>query len=188
MGLGNVLFGRKKLQEAADDRLFALTTAAVTLDTECGLKPAGAGAVVFKPLSTWEFRQADDEIEQLVKSIAHDSKSKLDRKTDSFGFEWLIIRDPELEDQVTAVHTVASELEAKGFGAQLLAAAFTFKGGANPVYWIYGFKRGAFWPFVPTGEKKRDNAFELELKSKLEGELPIEPDLTKWLALYDAPI
>ena len=23
----------------------------------------------------------------------------------------------------------------------------------NPVYWIYGYKRGAFWPFVPTGER-----------------------------------
>ena len=34
----------------------------------------------------------------------------------------------------------------------------------------------------------RDNAQELELKAKLEKELPIEPDLTRWLALYDAPI
>jgi hypothetical protein len=45
------------------------------------------------------------------------------------------------------------------------------------------------WPFIPTGEKQeRDNARELELKAKLEDELPIESDLSKWLALYDAPI
>ena len=44
VGLGDVLFGRKKLKEPARDRLFALTTAAVTLDVECGLKPAGVGA------------------------------------------------------------------------------------------------------------------------------------------------
>jgi len=37
------------------------------------------------------------------------------------------------------------------------------------LYWVYGYKRGAFWPFVPTGEdQKRDNAEELELKAKLE--------------------
>ena len=43
----------------------------------------------------------------------------------------------------------------------------------HPVYWIYGFKRGAFWPFIPTGEgQNRDNATELELKAKLERELP----------------
>ena len=62
-------------------------------------------------------------------------------------------------------------------------------GGGKPVYWIYGFKTGTFWPFVPTGEKQqRDNARELELKAKLEKELPVEPDLSRWLALYDAPI
>ena len=100
----------------------------------------------------------------------------------------MIVRDEELEDQVTAVHAVASEFEARGFGAQLLAAAFRFDGGGHPVYWIYGFKTGTFWPFVPTGGQERDNARELELKAKLEQELPIEPDLSKWLALYDSPI
>ena len=58
----------------------------------------------------------------------------------------------------------------------------------NPVYWIYGYKRGAFWPFVPTGEQERDNARELELKAKLEGELPIEPDISRWFGLYGAPV
>jgi hypothetical protein len=189
LGLGDVLFGRKKLKAPAGERLFALSTAAVTLDTECSLKTAGAGAVIFKPLSAGEFTAADQEIEQLLQAVAASAGSKLDRKTDSFGFEWVIVRDPDLEDQVAGVHTVASELEAKGFGGQLLAAAFRFDGGAHPVYWIYGFKTGTFWPFVPTGEKQeRDNAAELELKAKLEPELPIEPDLSRWLALFDAPI
>ena len=72
---------------------------------------------------------------------------------------------------------------------QLLAAAFRFDGSGKPVYWIYGFKTGTFWPFAPTGEKQqRDNARELELKAKLEQELPVEPDLSRWLALYDAPM
>ena len=100
----------------------------------------------------------------------------------------MIVHDPDLEDLVTTVHTVASELTAQGFGAQLLAAPFRFEGGEHPVYWIYGFKRGAFWPFVPPGDQKRDNATELELKAKLEKELPVEQDLTRWLALFDAPV
>ena len=189
MGLTDILFGRKKLKEPAGDRLFAITTAAVTLDVECGLKPAGVGAVIFKPLSAGEFTQANVDIDELLGSVAKESDSKLDRKKDSFGFEWIVIHDPELEDQVTAVHAVSSELEARGFGGQLLAAAFRFDAGGKPVYWIYGFKTGTFWPFVPTGEKQqRDNAQELELKAKLEKELPIEQDLSKWLALFDAPI
>jgi len=90
---------------------------------------------------------------------------------------------------VAAVHAVADEFTERGFGGQLLAAAFKFEGGERPVYWIYGFKRGTWWPFVPTGEKQeRDNARELQLKAQLEKELPVEQDLSRWLALYDAPI
>jgi hypothetical protein len=189
VGLTDVLFGRKKLKGPADDRLFALTTAAVTLDVSCGLKPTGVGAVVFKPLSAGEFTQAEKDVEELVRSVASSSGSTLEHKTDSFGFEWVAVRDPQLEDQVTAVYTIAKELTDRGFGGQLLAAAFRFEGGDHPVYWIYGFKTGTFWPFVPTGAGQgRDNARELQLKSQLEPELPVEPDLTKWFGLFDAPI
>jgi len=161
----------------------------VTLDTECSLKSGGAGAAIFKPLSAGEFAQAEKDIDELLQGVAQDGGSTVDRKTDSFGFQWVIVRDPDLEDQVAGVHAMASELEARGFGGQLLAAAFRFDGEGRRVYWIYGFKTGTWWPFVPTGEKQeRDNARELELKAKLEQELPIEPDLSKWLALFDAPI
>ena len=188
MGFTDVLFGRKKLKGAAGERLFALSTARVTLETELGLKPGGAGGVVFKPLSAGEFVRAENELTELLDGVATEYGSRLERKSDDFGYEWIVVRDSDLEDQVTTVHAVAQGLQERGFGAQLLAAAFRFDGGEHPVYWIYGFKRGAFWPFVPTGEKERDNAEELELKAKLEKELPVEQDLTRWLALFDAPI
>jgi len=52
-----------------------------------------------------------------------------------------------------------------------------------PVVWVQHSNeelvRGSDnWRIVP----------ELELKAKLEKELPVEPDLSRWLALYDAPI
>jgi hypothetical protein len=189
VGFTDILFGRKKLKEPAADKLFALTTAAVSLDVECGLKPAGVAAVIFKPLSAGEFSAVDKDVEELLQSVAEGSGSKLERKKDSFGFDWVIVHDPDLEDQVAAVHAVADEFTERGFGGQLLAAAFKFEGGERPVYWIYGFKRGTWWPFVPTGEKQeRDNARELQLKAQLEKELPVEQDMSRWLALYDAPI
>ena len=153
------------------------------------MKSAGVAAVIFKPMSAGEFVRAESDLEQLLDSVASESGSKIERKTDSFGFEWLIVRDNDLEDLVNAANLIASELSDAGFGPQLLAAAFRFFGTKEPVYWIYGFKNAKFWPFIPTGDgENRDNAEELELKAKLEKELPIEPDLTKWLALYDAPI
>ena len=189
VGLRDTLFGRKKLAKPAAERLFALTTAAITLQTECNLRTAGVGAVCFKPLSAGQFVRAETDLQQLLDSVAADSGSKLERRDDSFGFTWIVVRDTELEDQVTAVHAVAQGLEEQGFGEQLLAAVFRFDGGEHPVYFVYGYKRGAFWPFVPTGkDQERDNAEELELKAKLERELPIEQDLSRWFGLFDAPL
>ncbi len=188
MGLGDVLFGRKKLRGPNLDKLFALTTAQLTLETELNLKPAGVAAVVFKPLSAGEFARAEQEIDELLSVTAQSSGSQVRRRSDKLGFEWLVVRDRDFDDLVTSVHLVSSELEARGFGGQLLAAVFVFEGGAKPVNLIYGYKRGTFWPFIPTGkDQERDNAEEIRLKNELEGELPIEPDLTRWLALFDAP-
>ncbi len=189
MGLGNILFGRKKLSGPKLDALFALSSAAVTLEADRGLKSDGVAAVVFKPLSAGEFVQAEQDLDELLGVAAQSSGSQVRRRSDPLGFQWLVVRDPHLEDLVTTVHLVSSELEARGFGAQVLAALFRFTDGERTIYLVYGYKRGKFWPFVPTGEdQKRDNAEELRLKNELEGELPIEPELERWLGLFDAPL
>jgi PspAB-like protein len=189
VGLGDILFGRKRLQGAKLDKLFALPAARLTLEAEVGLRPGGVAAVVFKPLSAGEFRRVEQEVDELLAVAAESSASEVRRRSDTYGFEWLVVRDQDFEDLVTSVHLVSSELEARGFGAQLLAAVFAFEGGERPTYLVYGYKRGTFWPFVPTGrEQERDNAEEIRLKNELEGELPIEPELERWLGLFDAPL
>jgi len=193
MGLRDVLFGKKKLSGPARERLFALVTAAVTMETELGLRTAGVAGVCFKPLSAGDFVRAENELQELLDRVAAESGTRLERREDSFGYTWIVVRDRDLEDQVATIHAVASGLEEAGFGAQLLAAVFRFDGGKHPVYWIYSFKRGTFWPFVPMAEsedekQKRDNAEELELKAKLEPELPIEQELSRWFGLFDAPL
>lgn len=187
--LDSVLGGKKKLKRANLERLFALSTAQVTLEIEQSLKSSGAAAVVYKPMSAGEFGMAADEMKELLYSAARQAGSEVERTSDSYGFDWLVIRDTDFEDLVTAVHLVSSELQAKGFGEQLLAAAFRFDGGERPVYLIYGYKRAAFWPFIPTGDgQARDNAAELRLKNELEDELPFEQDLTRWMGLFGAPL
>ncbi len=190
MGLASVLFGRRKPKEARGDKVFAISTARITLEADLQLKAEGAAAVCFKPMSAAEFVRAENEMQALLEVVASGSGSRVRRRSDQYGFEWVILDDDDFEDLVTAVHLVASELKARGFGPQLLAAMFRFqRQDGKPVYWIYGFKRGAFWPFAPTGEgQERDNALELELKAKLEKELPIEPDISRWFGVFDAPL
>src|SRR5213082_240895 len=127
MGLRDVLFGKRKLAEPERERLFALTTAAVTLDTELGLRTAGVGGICFKPLSAGEFVRAENDLQQVLDAVAGESGSRLERKSDDFGYEWVVVRDADLEDQVTTVHAVAQGLQEAGFGEQLLAAAFKFE-------------------------------------------------------------
>ena len=47
--------------------------------------------------------------------------------------------------------------------------------GSKPVYFIYNFKRGGYYPFIPApGEQARDSERELRLKAQVGAELPFE--------------
>jgi hypothetical protein len=110
----------------------------------------------------------------------------MDRTVDEFGYEWLKLSDDDFEDLVTTIHVAAQSMTDDGFGEQLLCAVFGFEPGH--VRFIYNFKRGSFYPFVPVANKKRDSERELQLQAKLEQELPIEPELERWYPLWDAPV
>jgi hypothetical protein len=66
---------------------------------------------------------------------------------------------------------------------------FAFEEKERPLYLIYNFKRGAFYPFVPAaGEKARDSERELRLKAQLGAELPFEEDMARWFPLWEIPL
>ena len=66
---------------------------------------------------------------------------------------------------------------------------FAFRDAKDkPVYWIYNYKRGAFYPFVPAGgEQQRDSERELRLKAQIGAELPVEAELERWFPLWGHP-
>ena len=65
---------------------------------------------------------------------------------------------------------------------------FAFEEKGQPVYWIYNYKRGSFYPFVPTGKQKRDSEREFRLKAQMADELPLEQEIGRDLPLWDIPI
>ena len=138
----------------------------------------------FKPRAD-EFVRAENELQALLDRVGVEQGARISRRGDAFGFEWLIADERDLERQASVLGALADGLPKE----QLLAAVFPFDRSGKRVFLIYGFKRGTFWPFVPTGEEKqRDNEQELELKKQLEKHVPIEPELSRWLALFDAPV
>jgi hypothetical protein len=191
VGFLDALFGGgKKLKAPAKDRLFAMTTAYVTMETEVGLKSKGAAAICFQQIGTADFKRLYEETEELLHGSAEDTGTKIETADDKHGYRWIVLRDPDFEDLVVSLNTVSSQLELGGYGDRLLAMVFAFEDeNGRPVYFIYNFKRGAYYPFVPTGsEEGRDNSRELQLKAQLEGELPMEQELTRWFPLCDIPL
>lgn len=189
LGLFDALFGRSKPVKAKPDDLFAISTAAVTLETRWGMKPSGAGSVVFRPLTSSYFEETAREIDDLLALSAKEQGSTITREQDEFGYQWINVRDPDFEDLVASIHMVTLTLGERGFRDQLLAAAFRFDGGsAGPVYWIYNYKRGSYYPFVPRKNTTRDNAEELRLAAVMDRELPMEKSPEQWYALWGIPI
>jgi hypothetical protein len=187
--LDSILGGRKKLANANADRLFAMATAQVTLEISLNMKSRGVAAIVFQQIASADFKQILDDSSELIKSAAGDTGTQLETADDEFGYRWMIFRDADFEDLVTAVNTVATELQAGGYGDRVLAAVFAWQDSDNQkVDFIYNFKRGRFYPFVPKGDKQRDNEHEMRLKAQLEHDLPFEPELERWFPLWDAPI
>jgi hypothetical protein len=189
LGLFDALLGgRRKLSGPAPDRLFAMSTAYVQLETGLGITSRGAAGLVFQPLGTADFEAVMKETQELLASAASDTGTETATHVDEFGYRWAILRDPDFEDIVVAVNTVSSQLETSGYGDRLLCAVFAFEENSKPIYWIYNYKRGTFYPFVPTGKQKRDSEREFRLKAQMSDELPLEEELGRDLPLWDIPI
>lgn len=185
----DALLGRTRPVKSRLEPLFALSTAYVTLHVNVGLETTGRAGICFRPLSSTRFEDVERELRQLVEIGARATETRFEFVQDDYGFRWIVLQDPDLEDLVAAMHMVSLTLQEHGFGEQLLAAVFKFHLRDRPVYWIYNYKRGAFYPLVPgPGERQRDNAQELRLRSLLERELPMEKDLERWYPMWGIPL
>ena len=189
MGFLDVVFGgKRKLKLPATDRLFAMTTANVTFETGLGLKHRRVAGIVFQPLATTDFKQIVDETEELLRSSAEDTGTEVETADDEFGYRWLVLRDDEFDDLVVSLNMISTQLQGSGYGDRLLCAVFAFEDEGRPLYFIYNFKRGAYYPFVPSGKQSRDTETELRLKAQVGAELPFEEDMSRWFPLWEIPL
>jgi GNAT superfamily N-acetyltransferase len=191
VGFLDGLLGTKgKLKGAAPDRLFAMTTANITLETGLGLKSKQCAGVVFQPIATADFKQIVTETEELLAGTAEETGTEVATHDDEYGYRWLILRDPDFDDLVVAMNTVSVELQGAGYGDRLLAAVFAYADeSGKPIYFIYNFKRGTYYPFVPApGTQARNTEEELRIKAQMARELPWEEDMARWFPLWDIPL
>ena len=196
MGLRDILTGRHEVKGPAPDRLFAISTAYIALQSEHQIDPAGTAAIVFQALATSEFEATIRDMEEVVTATGGDSGTSVSTEDDSYGYRWMILRSPDgapsVEDLTVGINAVSSSIETAGHGERLLCAVFAFEDSKKQrIYFIYNYKRGFWYPFVPDpagGANQRSTERELQIKAQMASELPMEPEITRWFPLWGIPI
>jgi hypothetical protein len=130
--------GRTKPVRANLDALFALPSAAITLQTAAGLNPSGAAGVCWKPPAGQSVTEVQKEIAELLAmpddpatGAAVPGPGTVTQSEDAYGFRWLLLDDPDLDRLVTRVHLVNTSLTENGWGPQLLCSVFGFVPAAD---------------------------------------------------------
>ncbi|POX45268.1 hypothetical protein C3489_34690 [Streptomyces sp. Ru71] len=192
MGLLDILLGRTKPVAPDLDQLFALPSAAVTLEAAASFTPTGQGAVCFATVEGSAFEQTHREVQALLDADTDRTGPPVELTQDAYGYSWLVSRRSpgELPQLVGDLHAVNSSMEVNGFGPQLLCSLAGFRDDRDRrLALVYLYKRGTFYPFAPLPgpAERRDNALELQIRAVLGNDLRIEQDLGRWFPLWGAP-
>lgn len=193
MGFLDAILGRSKPKRPDLDQLFALPSAAITLQAGASFEPTGVGAVCFASVEGGAFAQLQRDVRALLDADTERGGIPVEFDQDAYGYTWLTARHSpdDMASLVNDLHAVNTLLVEGGFGPQLLCSTvdFTETGGPRSLALIYLYKRGTFYPFapVPGGAEKRDNGLELQVRGLLSNDLTIEQDLSRWFPVWGAP-
>jgi hypothetical protein len=191
MGFLDALLGRTKPVQPKLDDLFALPSAAITLEAGAGFTPTGSGSVCFRAVEGRSFSDVAKDVRDLLNvSSSNEGGLPVEVTKDSFGFTWLVSShlSSEMDGLVTDLHAVNSSLVDNGFGPQLLCTLVAFRDDQERrLALVYLYKRGTFYPFAPLSGERRDNALELQVKGVIGDDLKWEPDLGRWFPVWGAP-
>jgi hypothetical protein len=191
VGFLDGLLGRTKPVQPKLDDLFALPSAAITLEAGAGFKPTGSGSVCFRPVEGRSFADVQKDVTELLDvSSGNEGGLPVEVSKDSYGYTWIVSSrmSDDIEALVTDLHAVNSALVDNGFGPQLLCTLVAFRDDEErSLALVYLFKRGTFYPFAPTTNEHRDNALELQVKGVIGDDLKFEPDLARWFPVWGAP-
>ena len=172
-------------RDADPEDLFGMSTAYVTMEADLGYDNAGKAALCFSSVDSTDFGEMVEEVEAILEAGEEETGTTFSQHADDHGYNWVVLADSDPEDLLTSVHFAADTFIEQGYGSRLLAAVFAFdKTDTDHAYWIYSFRRGAYYPFVPAGDHERDNRTEFKLQSVLDGELAIEDDESYWYPLW----
>jgi PspA associated protein B len=190
--LWEAVTGRRRVKGPNLDALFGIPAAAVSLEAASGFVPTGAGSVCFRAAAGAAFHQLQRDVVELIQNDLE--KPDVEVSQDEFGYTWLVVRR-EADDVAglcTDLHVVNTTLVEQGFASGLLCTMVPFGDATGRRFGlVYLYQQGTFYAFAPTGDsaqdRTRDNLLEISVRDTLAGELPMEQDLARWMAVWGAP-
>jgi hypothetical protein len=171
-------------RDADPEDLFGMSTAHLTMEADLGYDSGNLAALCFASVDSTDFENAVEEVEAILEAGEVETGTEARFVDDAHGYDWVVLGDRDFEDLVTSVHFAADTLIERGYGSRLLAALFAFERDGQAVYWVYSFRRGAYYPFAPKASHERDSSAEFKLESVLDGELGVESDKEYWYPLW----
>ena len=177
---------RDAAREADPEDLFGMSTAYMTMGAELDFESADEAALCFSDVDSTDFADTVEEVEDILVAGEEETGTSFRRHSDQHGYQWVILADDDPEDLVTSIHFADDTFIERGYGSRLLAAVFGFTHARESTcaYWVYSFRRGAYYPFVPATGRDRDQRQEFKLESMLDGELEVEDDESYWYPLW----
>ncbi|MCU4742260.1 hypothetical protein OB955_04500 [Halobacteria archaeon AArc-m2/3/4] len=171
-------------RDADPEDLFGMSTAYLTMEADLGYESLDAGALCFAGVDSSGFRDTVDDVEAILEAGREETETDFSISEDDHGYHWVVLEDTDPEDLITSLHFAADTFIEQGYGSRLLAAVFGYENRDGPAYWIYSFRRGAYYPFAPRDGRERDSSAEFKLESVLDGELEIEREKEYWYPLW----
>ena len=194
MGLLDTILGRSKPVRPDLDQLFAVPSAALTLQAGTGFAPTGRGSVCFAGVEGGGFARLQEDVRELLDADTSRGGIPVEFSRDAYGYTWLLAHRPAADTAalVNDLHAVNTLLQDGGFGPHLLCSLIGFHHpDGRPLALVYLYKRGTFYPFAPVPDgpaaEKRDNQLELQARAVLGDDLRLEKDLARWFPVWGAP-
>lgn len=192
MGLLDTILGRSKPVRPDLDQLFAVPSAALTLQAGTGFTPTGLGSVCFAGVEGGTFARIQQDVGELLDADTGRGGVPVEFSRDTYGYTWLLARQPadDTAGLVNDLHAVNTLLQDGGFGPHLLCSLIGFRHeDGRRLALVYLYKRGTFYPFAPAadGGERRDNQLELQVRALLGDDLRVEEDLARWFPVWGAP-
>ena len=163
------------------------------------VSPGRLGGLIFRPADIPVLNNLDSELRNALYQGPDATRTAFRIEDDPHGTRWVVLEDGDFRDLVSSAYTVGNLLGAKGAAEQLLGVVFSVRLAPGPAapgerrppssaYWIYTYRRKAYYPFVPTGEGERDRPAELHLAAQMRrAGITVDRSLEDWFGLWGIP-